>query len=209
MRKLLPAVIIVGLGVGFVAGSAVWAQRPSGGSPNSTGILLVDVAAITKSSARAKQSMEALKKKYEADGAALKQEGEQGNAMTEKLRKMPPGPERTKLEQDLVKRRADFELRGKRVTAAAAEGETKVYASLSQEIKEELARHAAATGAKLVLRYEPNLTEFPDRQAVATEIQRLIVYQRDAEITPVVAEAVNRRAGGTSRAAAPAKSVPR
>ena len=164
MRRSLLTVVVVGCSVGFIAGSAVWAQRPASAPSNPTGVLLIDVAGIIKSSTRAKQSLTALKKQYDDNGAALKQEGEKGNAMTEQMRKMPPGPERTKMEQNLVKRRADFELRGKRVTAAAAEGESKIYAALSQEIKEELARHAAATGAKLILRYEHSPAEFPDRR---------------------------------------------
>ena len=211
MNKSLAAAAFGGICWGLLIVSALWAQRTPSSSSPPTGVALVDVASISLNSQRVKQSIEAMKAQYEHSAATLKQESDAGNAITEQVRKMPPGPERKKAEQDLMKKRADFELHGKRLRNEAADGEAKVYHSLAIEIREELARYASATGVPLILRYEPSPTEFPDRQAVAAEIQKLIVYQRDAEITPQLLAELNRRApsSGTSRAPAPAKGVQR
>ena len=211
MSKSSVAAAVVGVGMGFLGASPLWAQRAATSSSIPSGVALVDVASITMNSQRVKQSIEAMKAQYEQSAATLKKESDSGNAITEQVRKLPPGPERKKAEQDLMKKRADFELHGKRLRDEAADGEAKVYHALARELREELARYAAATGVPLILRYEPSPADFPDRQSVAAEIEKLVVYQRDADVTPQVLGELNRRApsGGTSRAPAPAKGVQR
>jgi Skp family chaperone for outer membrane proteins len=209
MRRSLAIITAAGIGVAVLAISTGWAQRPA--AVASSGVALVNVAEIGQKLPRILESVEALKKEYQAQGESLKKEGERGNAMTEQMRKLPPGPERKKMEADLAKMRADFELRGKKITEEAADRESKIYLSVSKEIQEELTRYAAATGTQLVLRYEPSPTEFIDRQTIAAEIQKLVIYHRDPEITPQVIDAINRRpaTGGAARAPAATRSTKR
>ena len=187
---------LISIGVAALAFSTSWAQRPAQGPPAK--IALVNVVEIAQKSTRVQQGIENLKKEYQGSGEALKKEGERGNALTEQMRKMPSGPERKKMEQDLAKMRADFELRGKKLTDEAADRESKLYFALAKDVQEELSRHAAATGVPLILRFESSPPELIDRQAIGMEMQKLVVYHRDPEITPQVLEGVNRRAGAPS-----------
>ncbi len=180
--------------VGLLAVSTLLAQRPPASPLTQTGTGLVDIGAVTQNSAALKQSLDALKKEYEASSADFKRESEKGNQLTEKLRKMPAeSPEHKKLEQELLKMRADFELRGKRISNDIRDRETKLFFSTLRDIQAELARFAQANGVKLVLRYDPTPAELNDPRAILQEIQKPIVYQRGSEITQPVLEAMNRR----------------
>jgi Skp family chaperone for outer membrane proteins len=193
--SLAAAAAVVGC-VGLLTISTLSAQRPVAPTAPRDGVALVDVAAVSQKCARLTQSLETLKHDYESKAASFKQEAEAGNQLTEKVRKMPAGsPERKKLEQQVLKMRADFELHGKRITDDAHESETKLYVSMFRELNDELARYAQANGIQLVLRYDVPPLDLSDPRAVLQEIQKPIVYQRGVDVTPVVLEAVNRRTG--------------
>jgi Skp family chaperone for outer membrane proteins len=209
--RLVAAVAVVGC-VGLLAVSQISAQRSGINAPPPNGVAVVNMASITQNSVRLNKAMDALKKEYLAKGEDLKKEGERGNQLTEEARKLPPGtPERKELEQKLLKLRADYELHGKKVTNDTREGETKIMFSLTREVQDELARYAQANGVQLMLRYEPTPEELTDPRLILQEIQRPIVYQRGAEITPAILESMNHRAptGGpaTTRAPQPAKGA--
>ena len=213
MRIPLIAAAVAG-SVGLLAVSQISAQRPSPPAPPRNGVALVNMASITQGSVRLNQAMETLKKEYLAKAEGLKKEGEQGNQLTEEARKLPPGtPQRKELEQKILKLRADYELHGKKVTNDTREGETKIMFSLTREIQDELARYAQANGVQLVLRYDPTPAEMTDPRLILQEIQKPIVYQREAEVTPAILESMNRRApagnAAAGRPSAPSKGAPR
>jgi Skp family chaperone for outer membrane proteins len=190
--------------VGLMAIGALYAQQSAPASPARTGVALLDVAAVAREAAWVNAAIVSLKKEYDGHAAELQQESQRGNALTEQMRKLPPGPQRKQLEQDLAKLRADFELHGKRVTDQVADQESQVYHSLARQVQSELARYAGATGTQLVLRYEATPDELADPRAIRVVIQKLVVYQRDAEITPLVLDSIN-RASQAPTARAPAK----
>lgn len=198
--------------VGLFAGSQLVAQRPtpSAGKP---AVALVDMNSVMQNSARLKQSMDALKTEYMAKAEELKKEGERGNQMTEAARKLPTGtPERKEAEQKVLKARADFELKGKKVNDETREKELKVVSSLLREMKDELSRYGQSTGVPLILRFDNSPPDLENGRAILAEIQKPIVYQRTSDITPAILEAMNRRAGGpantATRPAAPAAGRP-
>jgi len=212
MRMSLIAQAVVAGCIGLLLVSTLNAQRP-GGAPSRSGAALIDVGAIAQNSTKLKQQLEGLKAELEAKAAEFKKESDQGNALTEKLRKMPPNtPERKKLEEQLLKMRADFELRGKRVDQEAHEKESKLIYAMSRELHEELARYAQANGIQLILQHNTAPRELIDRQAIVQEIQKPVIYQRDSDITPMILEAMNRRGpapGAAAKAPAQSKGVQR
>ncbi|MBI3837027.1 MAG: OmpH family outer membrane protein [Planctomycetia bacterium] len=196
MRMPLAAAAAVISCVGLLAVSNLSAQRPASSATPRSGVALVDVAGISQKCARLTQSLEALKHEYESNAASFKKEADVGNQLTEKVRQMPAGsPERKQLEQEVLKRRADFELHGKRITEDARERETRLYVSMFRELNDELARYAQANGVQLILRYDVAPLDLSDPRAVLQEIQKPIVYQRDMDVTPTVLDLVNRRSG--------------
>jgi Skp family chaperone for outer membrane proteins len=196
MKMSLAAAAAVICCVGLLAISSLSAQRPAPPSAPRNGVALVDVAAVSQKCARLTQSLEALKTEYESHSAEFKKEADAGNQLTEKARQLPAGsPERKKLEQEILKKRADYELHGKRITEDTREREGKLYVNMFRELNEELARYAQANGIELILRNDVPPLDLNDPRSVLQEIQKPIVYQRGVDVTPVMVEALNRRSG--------------
>ena len=205
MRSPLLAGSLFGACVVLMMATTMPAQRPVSPSAPLPPAALVDAISITRSSTQLKQSLEVLKKEYEASAAQFKQEADYGNQLGEKLKKTPPNsPEFKKIEQEMFKRRADFELHGNRVTEHFKDREAKVYYDFSRQLQSEVVRFAQANRVPLVLRYEPSPPSMNDPREVMREVQKLVVYQRGLEITPVLLEAVNRGAGAPAAAGRPA-----
>jgi len=187
--------------IGLVATAQVVAQRSAGGRPT---VALVDMNHVMQNSTRLKQSMETLKTEYMAKAEELKKEGERGNKMTEDARKLPTGsPERKEAEQRVLKARADFELKGKKVNDETREKELKIVSSMLREMKDELTRYAEATGTPIILRYDTTPPDMDNGRAILAEIQKPIVYQRGTDVTGPILESLNRRAGPANTAARP------
>lgn len=213
MRLVIAAVVACG---GMFAVTKLSAQRPA--APGGGATALVDFGAIMKESTRFKQSMDHLKQEYEAKAAELKREGDLGNQLTEELRKMAPNdPKKKELEQDIMKRRADYDLHGKRMTEEIRDQESKIVLGLLGDVKGELARYAKARGTQLILRFDPTPENLTDPRVILREIHKPIVYQRGVDITPLILNAHNggaaRRAPAaaprTGRAPVPSRGVPR
>jgi Skp family chaperone for outer membrane proteins len=195
MRMPLVGEAAIAACVGIVTVSTLFAQRAAAPTTE-TRTALVSLASLTNNATGLKQSLDALKKEYEAKGASFKAESERGNQMAEQLSKLQPNsPEFKKLEREIFKLRADFELHGKRATEETQNAESKVYLNFSKEVRDEVARFAKASGVQLVLRYEPEPQELTDPRAILQEINKLVVYQRGLEVTPTLLEAMNRRTG--------------
>ncbi|MGD9721313.1 MAG: hypothetical protein AB7O59_08895 [Pirellulales bacterium] len=209
-----PYVFIAAIAVSgaLLIGSTLLAQRPAAAPRSGPTTVLVDVTTMAKDSPKLKQQLEALKKEYEGEATALRKESELGNQMGAELGKLPPGsPEFKKLEKDLFKMRADFELRGKRATDAVQEKEALLYYEFARELQSELARFAQATGTQLILRNEPSPPDYSDPRNVLRELNKLIVYQRGVDVTPAMQEAMARRAAAGANTATrrpPASSAP-
>lgn len=212
MRGSLIAAAALAVSLGLVGVSRIAAQRQTAPAPPN-GVAVVDVYSILQNSASVKQAAQALEGENQAKRESMKKDNDRGVQMTEKLRTLPAdSPERQKLERDVMRLKADFDLQGKRFERELQEKETKVYYSLSRDIREEMSRYAQANGIQLVLRGDPTPPDLTDPQNVAHEIRKVVVYQRGCDITAPMVEAVNRRAGTanpTARAPAQGKSAPR
>jgi Skp family chaperone for outer membrane proteins len=203
---LVAAAILVGL-VGLLTVSQIHAQRPAAPQTPRNGVAVVDVFAIVQGSTKIKQAKDSLTAEIEAKKESFQKESNRGKALTEKFRTLPPNsPDREKLEREILKMKADFELQGKKFERDSQEKQTKVWYSLSRDLLEEVDKFAKSNGIQLVLRSEPPQPELTDPQAIGLEIRKLIVYQRGMDVTPSLVDAVNRRPAGvlsTARAPAP------
>ncbi len=194
MRKRLSIVALVATCAALTTATAVWAQRPA---PPST--VLIDVNKVADSAPRLKQSLEALKKEYEATGEAFKKESENANTLVQKLGTLQPNsPDFKQLESRLTKMRADFELRGKRVTEEFKDRESKLYHQHSRELNAELDRFAQRTGILLMLRYDQSEGEIKDPRQVMRVIMNPVVYQRGLDATAAVQQSMGGAAAPTA-----------
>ncbi len=155
MKKRFAIVAVLASGAGMATFTAVWAQRQA--PPPA---VLVNVATIAENAPKLKQAIETLKNEFEATGQTFKQDSERANELVAQLGKLTPNsPEYKELEQRLTKMRADFELRGKRITEDFKDREAKLYHEHSRELKSALTAFGQATGVQLVLRYDPPAEE--------------------------------------------------
>jgi hypothetical protein len=118
----------------------------------------------------------------------------------------PNSPEHKEMEQRLTKMRADFELRGKRMTEDFKDREAKLYYEHSRDLRAELQRFGESTGVMLVLRYEPPQVDPKDPRRVMREMSNTVVYQRGLDATA----ALQQRLGGAAppTATRPAPTAP-
>lgn len=214
MRK--SHLVAVAVAVGFVvSGTRSWAQAPAAAPRRSAAIL--DMGEIMKNSNRFNAAIERLKAQHEAKAEELKKEGERGNQLTEEVRQMPANtPERKAAEDRLLKLRADYELKGKRITDDIRDAESKIMLGLTAEVRGELQKYGQATGTVLILRANPTPPNLNDPRIILQEIHKPIVYQANIDVTKPVLDSLNRGtappAGGTAagpagtRAAAPARN---
>jgi Skp family chaperone for outer membrane proteins len=213
MRAPLVAAAVLAGSIGVLGVSQISAQRQAPLAAPGNGVAVLDVYSILLNSAAVKQAKQALESENQAKRDIMKKEGDRGNQLAEKLRGMPPGsPERQKLEREVMRLKADFDMQGKRFDRDLQEKEIKVFYALSRDIQDELDRYAKANGIQLVLRFDPPPPDLTDPQNVAHEVSRFVVYQRANDITPSIVEAVNRRApavGSATRAPAQSKPAPR
>jgi Skp family chaperone for outer membrane proteins len=194
--RFVAAITVVGL-IALASVSQILAQRTGAAPAPANGIAVVDLRVVVRDSEKIRQAKEELKAEAQAKEESLKKERERGNQLTEKLRSMPKGtPEWKQLERDVLKLRADFELHGARADRELRETEMKVMFALLHDVNEALKRYSQANGVQLVLGKDATPPDLNDPQVVAQEITKRIVYQRGADITPAISEAINRRGPG-------------
>jgi len=205
MKTPLMAAAAAG-GLGLLVVSTLWAQRTSAPAAAPMSVALVDTSSIVKNSTKLNNTINGLKSEYDAEALKLKKEGEEGNRLTGEYQRLAANdPKKKKMEEELQRLRTDFELHGKRVNDRIRDAETRAFYGMNRELGEELKRYAQATGVQLVLRFEPPPEDMSDPRMVLAEIQKPIVYQRaNADVTPLVLDAMNRRSGAANTATRPA-----
>jgi Skp family chaperone for outer membrane proteins len=202
MKKSLVAALAVAGCFGSLAAPA-FAQRPP--AVARTGTALVDMGLIMKSSNKFNAAMEKLKAQFEAKGEELKKDGERGNQLTEELRALPPNsPQRKAMEQEILKLRADYEIKGKRFTEDTRDSESKIVLGLTYEVRNELERYSKATGTQLILRANPEPPNLTDPRVILQEIHKPIVYQANSDVTAAILDSLNRGTVPSTAAGAPA-----
>ncbi len=151
--------------------------------------MVVDLSTVAQNSDRIKQATAAIRADADQKRAALKQESDRANQITEKAMSMPAGsPERKKLEEEVLRMKADFELKGKRFDRDLRENEMKTMAALVNDVNAELAKYAQANGTILMLHGDPSPTDLNDPKAIQQELGKLVVYHRGLDITPKILE---------------------
>jgi hypothetical protein len=157
---------------------------------------------IMKGANRFNAAMEKLKAQYEAKAEELKKDGERGNQLTEQLRALPQNsPQRKEMEDQILRLRADYELKGKRVTEEIRDSESKLVMGLVGEVHGELQRYGQATGTQLILRANPVPPNLNDPRIILQEIHKPIVYQAPGQdATTLILNSLNRGAPSAPQA---------
>lgn len=181
----------------LVVASATVGLRAQGvASPAAGGnIAVIDIGRIFKNHVRFDRMMKELKRDVDAEETQLKKERSTIQQFAEKMQGIKPNhPDYKRLDEDLSRRQAEWQLKMSSKKKTILERETQIYYNVFQEINYEVRNFADRHGISLVLRYNSEPVDTSNPQSVRAEINKSVVYQRNIDITDSVLNELNRRA---------------
>jgi Skp family chaperone for outer membrane proteins len=172
-------------------------QPAVGGQLGVGGIAVVDVAYIFKNHLRFKQQMEAMKQRVDNAEKDLKNDQNDMQQMVEKMKIMTPGsPDYKKMEEDITKKQAAFNVKKSLQGKEFMEQEGQIYYKVSLEIDDAVATLATRNGIALVLKFNGDEVHPEDRNDILRSINKPIVYfDHRMDITSNVLQELNRSSG--------------
>ena len=197
--------------LGIVLSSASWVvaqqQNPAGANSSRFNIAVVDVSYIFKNYQQFRSSMDAMKKEMESAEGELKAERGQVQAREEQRTSFKVGsPEFKKIDEEIARLKAEFNLKAGRIRKDFLEREAKVYYQTYLEVSNMVKYYAQQHSIGLVLRFNGDQVDPNRRESVLRAINDPIVHQNNIDITPDVLALLNRGTGATADGVAPAAS---
>ena len=205
---VIPAVLAAALSVQALFTSFASAQNQAGANAPKFGTGVVDVGYIFKNHQRFKTTMEGMKKEMQGIEQTLKSKRE-GIAQKEAERNEYNlgTPEYKRLDEELARQKADFNLEMTQLRKDFLEREAKVYYQTYLEVDETVRYYAQRQNIGLVLRFNGESPDPNRRDDVLRAINKPVVFQNNIDITPDVLSLLNRN---TRAAAQPdSKQIPR
>jgi Skp family chaperone for outer membrane proteins len=230
---LFSLTLVAGLaGVGFFAATALSGQpRPGAAAAPAAGaastappvaVAAIDLSKILKEGNHfnammdgMKVEVEAAEKRLNADRQAiadLEEQFKKAIAQNSPSRLLPGSPEYKQREEDLIKRKNDFNVAASIQKKDLMEKETKVYFIVYKEINEEVTKFAQYYNIQMVLRYNSDTPlDGTDRNEVARLMSKPIFYLKpELDITGQILGSLNTKFPKQQQAVLPTPpNVPR
>ena len=180
--------------------SAQQPAAPAGQGPNPAGanaskysVAVVDISYIFKKHERFKATMEQMKKEMETIEAELKADREKISLQEQERNKYNSGSaEFKKMDEDIARQMADFNLKMGKIRKEFLEREAKVYYQTYLEVVDAVKYYAKRQNIGLVLRFNGEPVDPNRRDDVLREINKPVVVQDQIDITPDVLALINR-----------------
>ena len=174
-------------------GTEAQAPNPVGANASRYGVAVVDISYIFKKHERFRAAMESMKKEMETIEAELKADRDK-IAQTEQQRNTfnVGTAEHKKLDEDVARMMADFNLKMGRLRKDFLEREAKVYYQTYLEVVDAVNTYAKRQNIGLVLRFNGEPVDPNRREDVLREINKPVVVQDQIDITPDVLMLLNR-----------------
>ena len=210
MKKLL--VSAVACTVALTGASFSQAQNPHGANAAKYGIAVVDVTYIFKEYPKFKGIMDGMKKEMEGAEAQLKADRDRIQQMEERRDTLQPSSDEfKKLDENLARQKADFNIKAGTIRRDFMEREAEVYMQTYREVANAVRVYATSNNIGLVIRYNgDDVAATENRQDVLRAINQPIVYQNSIDISPDVIGLLSRGAvpaGGPTAQAPGARAV--
>ena len=201
MRSLLLSAIVTGC----VLSSALEATA-QGNSPSANatryGTAVVDVSYIFKNYSQFTSAMKGLKSEMEQIDSDLKSERAAIASKEEQRKTLNPGsPDHNKLDEEIARATADFQIKAGRIRKQFLEKEAKVYYQTYLQVSNAVQHYAQSHNIGLVLRFNGDQIDPNQREKILHAINKPVVYQNNIDITPDVLALLNR--GGAPGGLAP------
>jgi Skp family chaperone for outer membrane proteins len=115
-----------------------------------------------------------------------------------------------KMDEELARKLADFNLKMTRLRKDFLEREAKIYYQAYLEINDAIKYYAAERNIGLVIRFNGDPVDPNRPESVQREINKPIVFQNQVDITPDILARLGRdSASSATRPQAPGSSIPR
>ncbi len=190
------------------------AQQPNPAGANATkhGVAVVDISYIFKKHDRFRNTMESMKKEMETIEGDLKADKERVDQKAEQRNQYNAGTaEFKKLDEEVARMTADFQLKMGRLRKDFLEREAKVYYATYLEVVNAVDQYAKRRDIGLVIRFNGEQVDGNKREDVLREINKPVVWQDQIDITPDVLAILNRDSvpAAAGRPPVPGTQLPR
>ena len=207
MRSQLLTLSVLGIVLSSASSVVAQQQNPAGANSTRFNIAVVDVSYIFKNYQQFRSSMDAMKKEMESAEGELKAERGQVQTREEQRTSFKVGsPEFKKIDEDIARLKAEFNLKAGRIRKDFLEREAKVYYQTYLEVSNMVKYYAQQHSIGLVLRFNGDLVDPNRRESVLRAINDPIVHQNNIDITPDILALLNRGDGATAGGVAPTAS---
>jgi Skp family chaperone for outer membrane proteins len=184
------------------------APNPAGANASRYGVGVVDISYIFKKHERFRAAMESMKKEMETIEVQLKADREKIAQSEQQRNTFNAGTaEHKRLDEEVARMMADFNLKMGRMRKDFLEREAKVYYQTYLEVVESVNAYAKRQNIGLVLRFNGEPVDPNRRDDVLREINKPVVVQDQIDITPDVLMILNRDAQA-ARPAQPGSQLP-
>jgi Skp family chaperone for outer membrane proteins len=167
--------------------------NPAGANASKYNIAVVDISYIFKKHERFKSTMEQMKKEMETIENELKADREKIAAQEQQRNTFNVGSaEYKKMDEDIARQMAEFNLKMGKLRKEFLEREAKVYYQTYLEVVDAVKYYAKRQSIGLVLRFNGEPVDPNRRDDVLREINKPVVVQDQIDITPDVLALINR-----------------
>lgn len=167
--------------------------NPAGANASKYNIAVVDISYIFKKHERFKSTMEQMKKEMETIENDLKADREKIAQQEQQRNTYNVGSaEYKKMDEDIARQMADFNLKMGKLRKEFLEREAKVYYQTYLEVVDAVKYYAKQHNIGLVLRFNGEPVDPNRRDEVLREINKPVVVEDNIDITPDVLALLNR-----------------
>ena len=171
--------------------------NPAGANASKYNVAVVDISYIFKKHERFKATMGHMKKEMETNEGELKGDREKIAAQEQRRNQVKAGPaEFKKMDEDIARQMAEFNLKMGKLRKEFLEREAKVYYQTYLEVVDAVKYYAKRQNIGLVLRFNGETVDPSRRDEVLREINKPVVLQDQIDITPDVLALINRDQSG-------------
>jgi Skp family chaperone for outer membrane proteins len=187
------ATTVLSMMVPLFSAAQVQAPFAAGANAEKHGVAVVDVSYIFKEHKRFRGTMDNMKKEMEGIEAELKADRDRIAQGEQERNKFNVGTaEYKKMDEDVARMTADFQLKMTRLRKDFLEREAKVYYQTYLEVAEAVAYYAKRHNIGLVIKFNGESVDPNKREEVLREINKPVIFQDNIDITPDVLTLLNR-----------------
>ncbi len=189
--------LVAAAAVSMVVPSGAAFGNPAAPSGPPTHVAVIDVGYIFKNHAKFKGMMEKMRDEVMTAENGLKAERDRVNGLVEQLKGFNVGtPEYKKLEAEIAKAQADFNVTAQIQKKEFMEREAKVYLQVYTEIEKAVEQFAKQHRIAVVHRFDGETVDGSDRNQILRSITKPIVYlEPGIDITVDILKKLNAQSG--------------